>query len=149
MGRARVVGDGPHLICVAPDQVAAFWPHVAPLIAAACRRGVFDLDGCRRSLLEGRALLWLVWDEDASPDGAGGELLAALTTELHRINGRLLCFIAALGGRARGRWLHLIAGIEAFARAEGCAAVVVMGRPGWARALKHYRLRGIILEKGL
>jgi hypothetical protein len=135
--------DTCRLICVVPDQVEAFWPHVEGLIAQACARSLYDLAGCRRSLREGRALLWIVWDDE------NGAIVAALTTELHRINGRLLCFIAALGGRERGRWLHLIAGIEAFARAEGCAAVIVMGRRGWARALSGYRPRGIILEQGI
>ena len=143
--------DTCRLICVGPEDVEAFWPHVQGLIAQACVRSLYDLAGCRRSLRAGRALLWIVWDDEK------GAIIAALTTELHGINGRLLCFIAALGGHSRDRWLNLIGGVEAYAQAEGCVAVIVMGRPGWARALRQgrrerlggYRLRGIILEKGL
>ena len=37
-------------------------------------------------------------------------------------------------------WLHLLDGIEAFARAEGCDAMRIIGRKGWARVLKDYRV---------
>lgn len=140
------------MLCVDPAQAGDFWPHVEPFIAAACRRGLHDLAGAEQAVRSGAALLWIVWN--------GESIAATLTTELHRINGRKLCFIAALGGRERRRWLHLIEGIESYARAEGCAAVVVMGRAGWQRELGAvrqdgrerpgaYRLRGVIMERTL
>ncbi len=128
------------LICVDPAQAAEFWPFVASLIERACKRGLYDYAGAERSVLAGTALLWLAWN---------GEIAAAATTELHKINGRKLCFIAALGGTNRGRWLHLIGGIEDFARAEGCEATVIMGRPGWKRVLPSYKMRGAIIERML
>src|SRR5437660_1046933 len=95
------------LLCVAPAQVADFWPHVEAMLAQACARTLHDYHGMRRSLENGSALLWLAHDalhEDGHecPDGV---IAAAATTELHRINGRLICFIAALGGREHARWL--------------------------------------------
>ncbi len=129
------------LICVDPVQASEFWPFVAPLIEKACKRGLYDFVGAERSVLSGTALLWLVWDE---------EIVAAGITELHKINGRKLCFISALGGIDRSRWMHLEDGIHDFARAEGCEAVVIMGRPGWVRALPpQYKMRGAIIERAL
>jgi hypothetical protein len=129
------------LLCIDPAQAADFWPHVSSFIEKACRRGLHDFAGAEQSVRSGAALLWIVWDEV--------EIVAALTTELHRINGRKLCFIATLGGKRRERWLHLIEGIESYATAEGCAGVIIMGRPGWRRALRQYGERGTILERSL
>ncbi|MCC6779765.1 MAG: hypothetical protein IT537_24555 [Hyphomicrobiales bacterium] len=129
------------MLCVDPAQAGEFWPHVEPFIAAACRRGLHDLAGAEQAVRSGAALIWIVWD--------GESIVAALTTELHRINGRKLCFIAALGGNERRRWLHLIADVESWARAEGCVAMIVMGRLGWQRELRGYRPRGVIMERTL
>ena len=46
-------------------------------------------------------------------------------------------------------WLPLLAGIETYASAAGCACVRIMGRKGWARALPTYRTTRIVLEKEL
>ena len=108
------------------------------MLARACARTLHDFGGMKRSLANGDAQLWIVWN--------GETINAALTTELHRINGKMRCFISALGGQGHERWLHLISGVEAFARAERCDSVVFMGRPGWQRLLKNYRTRGIIME---
>jgi hypothetical protein len=129
------------LVCVDPAQIEDFLPHVTEQIAGACRRGLHDFEGSLRALRSGHAILWLAWD--------GEHILASATTELHRINGRKLCFIATLGGRNRDRWLGLISGIEQFARAETCESVIIMGRAGWSRALPEYRTRGLILERAL
>jgi hypothetical protein len=131
-----------HLLCVDPAQVRDFWPHVEPLIKAACARGLHDFGGTLRSLERGTALLWLVSD--------GEEIFAALTTELHKLNERKVCFISTLGGRQHRQWVHLVSGIEDFARAEGCEAVLLMGRKGWLRAMPpSWRQRGIIMERAL
>lgn len=126
------------LLCVAPDQAAEFWPHVAHYIERACRRGLHDFAGAERSVKTGAALLWIAWDEP--------EILGAATTELHKINGRRLCFISAMGGKDRDKWIGLVSGIEDFARAEKCDAVVIMGRTGWTKALPRYHERGRIIE---
>ena len=127
------------LLCVPPNQVADFWPHVEAMLRAGCERSLHDVAGMRRSLDGGDALLWLAWD--------GTAIRAAATTELHRINGRLHCFVAALGGTEHERWVHLLAGIESYARDEGCTSVIVMGRPAWRRLLAGYAQRGVILER--
>jgi hypothetical protein len=39
--------------------------------------------------------------------------------------------------------------IEAYARDEGCAAMVIVGRHGWERTLPAYKRRAVILERSL
>jgi hypothetical protein len=130
------------LVCVPPDQAAAVWPHVRALIHAAIKRG--DLSSFRpveASVLAGDALLWLAWD--------GAQIQAAAVTEQHRTEWRKVCVVVACGGAGVDRWIALLEGIEAYARAAGCAAVRIMGRKGWIRLLGDYRVKRIILEKDL
>jgi hypothetical protein len=130
------------LICVDPAVVARIWPAVSELIRTAMHRGGLGAyQPVADSVLAGRALLWLVTD---------GEIIrAAVVTELHVTEWRKVCVIVACGGKDMRHWLHLISGIENFARAEGCSAVRIVGRKGWARALAHYRTTRIVLEKEL
>jgi len=39
--------------------------------------------------------------------------------------------------------------IEAWARSVGCETMLIMGRPGWQRALEGYRRTCVVLEKKL
>jgi hypothetical protein len=39
--------------------------------------------------------------------------------------------------------------IEAWARRIGCDTMLIMGRPGWQRALEGYRRTAVVLEKKL
>jgi hypothetical protein len=106
------------------------------------RRGrLSDVAAVERAVLAGIQLLWVATDTRA--------IYAAAVTSLDRINGETLCTIVACGGRDRARWLPLIAVLEDFARAEGCRAIRILGRRGWARALPDYRITRIVLEKPL
>jgi hypothetical protein len=154
----------PRLVCVPPDRAAAIWPHVRALILAAMKRGgLSSFRPVEANVLAGDALLWLAWD--------GAHIQAAAVTELHATEWRKACVIVACGApsgrscpsiaredgrkpplrRAMGMaaWLPLLAGIETYARAAGCASVRIMGRKGWARALPTYRTTRIVLEKEL
>jgi hypothetical protein len=142
------------LICIPPDKVGLVWPHVRPLILAAMKRG--DLGSfapVEAGVLAGDALIWLACD-------SGARIAAAAVTELHSTEWRKVGVIVACGaasGRLRPSsramnmpgWLPLIAGIEKYFRAEGCSAVRIMGRRGWARVLTTYRIRRVVLEKEL
>jgi hypothetical protein len=122
--------------------VAPVWPLVSHLIRAAMRKGrISDFADVERAVLEGEALLWVVADPRT--------LWAAAVTQLGYVAGEKLCTIVACGGRERGRWLALKSALEAYAKAEGCAAIRIFGRRGWARALPDYRLSRVLLEKSL
>lgn len=134
--------DSCRVVCVDPARVRDFWPHVSRLIRAAVWRGGtgrFEL--IERRVIDGDALLWLIWD--------GAAILSATVTELQRSDRDLACMILACGGREMARWLHLISAIEDYARAEGCDVVRLFGRKGWARALTHYRSDMVLLERKL
>jgi hypothetical protein len=103
------------------------------------RGGIAAFAPVEQAVLSGRALLWLATD--------GATIHAAAVTELAASEWRKVCVIVACGGHDRARWLHLIGGIEEFARAEGCAAVRILGRKGWARVLPEYRMHRIVLER--
>jgi hypothetical protein len=130
------------LVCVRPEQVQQAWSIVQPLIVQAMKRGgVGDPGPVYADVVAGRSLLWLACD--------GSEVVACAITELTEAMGRKLCTIVACGGHARGNWLHLIEGLEDYARQEGCASTRIIGREGWKRVLPDYWQRAVILEKGL
>ena len=136
--------ETPQLVCVPPDRAAAVWPHVRALIHAAMKRGeLSSLRPVEASVLAGDALLWLAWDPGAE------RITAAAVTELHETEWRKVCVLVACGGAGVNRWIALLDGIEAYARAAGCVAVRIMGRKGWMRLLGDYRVKRIVLEKDL
>lgn len=134
--------DEPRLLCVDPALVGQFWPYVRDLLKRASEKtGMGDFGELEHQVLTGLQLLWLASD--------GTRIEAAATTQLCNENGRRLCVIVACGGENRSRWLPLIAGIEDFARREGCSEMRIYGRKGWTRALSDYRARYVILTKDL
>lgn len=92
-------------------------------------------------ILGGNAYLWVATDVNA--------ILAAAVTKVTQEDDARLCTIVACGGRDMERWGSLIEGIEKYARAEGCGAIEICGRPGWARRLREYRMRKIVIRKEL
>jgi hypothetical protein len=128
------------LVCIDPAVVRLFWPHARDLIAhAIARGGIGRFADVERDVLSGDALLWLAWD--------GQAIAAAAVTQLVSTDSSKVCVIVACAGRQMRRWLPLIATIEGYARAEGCALVRIFGRVGWARVLPRYRMSRVILER--
>jgi hypothetical protein len=115
---------------------------VAPLVKAAIEKGrLTDFPEIERDVLAGRALLWIAWN--------GEKIKAAAVTELGVANGEKFCTIVACGGHDRSQWLHLLAVLEAYGEAEGCAAMRIYGRRGWLKLLPDYRTTRVLLEKKL
>lgn len=130
------------LVCVPPDRITEFWPLASHLIRSAMERGgLGDFESVEQSTLAGGALLWLAWD--------GKTILSAAVTELTKLNGHLFCTIVGCAGEQRDDWLPLIAGLETYARNEGCKAMRIWGRKGWARVLPGYAVARVQLEKEL
>jgi hypothetical protein len=130
------------LICVDPAQVHEFWPHVASLIKAAMEKGrLSSFTDVEHAVRNGRALLWLAWN--------GETVKAAAVTELSQANAETFCTIVACGGHDRAQWLPLLAELEAYGRAQGCAAMRIYGRRGWRKLLPEYRTTRVLLEKEL
>lgn len=98
-------------------------------------------DDVEADVLDGRALLWLVWNE---PDIEG-----CAVTQLGRTEKSKVCTIVACGGEDARRWISLIGRIEEYARAEGCDVVRILGRKGWQRMLRNYSAPKVVLERRL
>ena len=140
--KERAAQDPIQCICIDPAYVCRVWPLVSHLIRAAMRKGrISEFADVEEAVLAGTQLLWVAADRQA--------IWAAAVTQLSRANGETFCTIVACGGRERARWLPLKAQLETFAKAEGCAAIRIHGRRGWAREFPDYRLTRILLEKEL
>lgn len=130
------------LVCVDPGRVHEFWPHVAPLLKAACvRTELSAFADIEADICSGRSLLWIAWNGQGI-DAAAATVL--INTEIGKV-----CIITVCGGRAMRRWLPLIAEIENYARDEGCTRVRIFGRNGWLRVLEGFEERHIIMDKEL
>lgn len=132
------------LICVPPDAVAQIWPKISGLIYVAMKKGNFSAFApVKDAVLNGNALLWLVWD------GVSPNAEAAVVTQLNETEWRRVCTIVACGGMRMKRWIGLIKPIEDFAKSCGCSAVRIIGRDGWSRVLTDYRPKRLVMEKEL
>lgn len=132
------------LVCVPPERVHEFWKLASHLIKGAMDRGgLTEFSDVEASVLDGNSatLLWLAWD--------GEKILAAAVTELSSFNNECFCTIVACGGYGKGEWVHLIDGLEKYAREEGCRAMRIWGRRGWERELEGYGIARVMLQKDL
>lgn len=130
------------LICVDPKRVGKVWPHVSPLLKAACRRTRLNaFEDIEADILAGRSLLWMAWN--------GRAIESAAATILINSESGNVCIITVCGGSNMERWLPLIGQIESYARREGCARVRIYGRKGWLRVLDGYAQKYVIMDKEL
>ena len=74
---------------------------------------------------------------------------ARVVTQIITQDERKICMIVACGGEDAQAWVHLIGKIEAYAKAEGCELMRIVGRKGWIHMLPEYRQSRVILEKAL
>ncbi|WP_027815000.1 hypothetical protein [Paraburkholderia bannensis] len=129
-----------HLI----DEV---WDEVRPWIAAACKtsRGKFDENDIRIELLEGTNQLWIWRTETAYAVGV---------TCIANYPKQAVCQIRIVTGRNRAEWqIPAMQTMEAWAKANGCAAMELQARPGWWRGFLHrlggYEMTHLYVEKRL
>lgn len=134
------------LVPVDPPLVKDIWPHVRAMVKSAIdRTDLCNFDGVEREVLGGLQQLWLAWN--------GTAIEAAAVTQLVQIGARKICIVVAAGAAPsnhnRKRWPSLMAGIEQFARNEGCRAVRIIGRKGWQRILADYRANYVVMDREL
>ena len=133
-----------HLVCVPPARAQEFWPLARRYVYAAMDRvGLQSARGVEDDVLSGRKLIWLAVEAD--------KVRGAIVTALVSKDAERILEIVALGADVSAARPHLalIERLEDYARAEGCAAVRIIGRRGWSRALGGYRVRALIMEKEL
>lgn len=135
------------LVCVKPELAAEVWPLVAQMINSVFLIGIGDdtIDDLYKDVLSGDALLWIAWDEKQE------RILSCCTTKLVILRHQTCCYVTACAGRELKQWLDLLAGIEQYARNEGCDIFRIRGRHGWKRLLAShgYTEPWVTLEKGL
>ena len=116
-----------------PDDL---WARYAPLLEPARRAwsAQRSLDEVRSEIGTGHAQLW-----------AGRR--SALVTRLHA-DGRVHVWLA---GGELADILSMVAGVEAWARQQGCTFATLQGRKGWERVLRPrgYAPAGDLLRKDL
>lgn len=131
------------LVQVPADQLSAAWPLVTEHLAQMQRasRGKLSLDDIAGFLVAGNFNLWIVLD--------GSDHLATVITELIQYPQRRVCRVNCCVGEHRQKWIHLLAEIEAWGRANGCAAMEIIARKGWARVLHEYQPTHVFLERDI
>lgn len=132
------------LVGVPADKIGEVWPHVGPMIAAACTRssGRYTAEGFKRRLLERDQQLWISWNE-------GLEALAITEIRTYHDTGLKSCIVVVGIGRSRRNWskFHLLVG--EWAKGQGCTLMEAITRPGWARELADFRKTHVTLERAL
>lgn len=131
------------LAAVPPNMVGGMWPSVSGMIAAAYAAvdNVPPAD-LPVKLAEKFAVLWIAVD-------ATDAIRAVLVTELRKTHRGLACYMAAASGESVEDWAYFKTTVENYARAEGCARVVLEGRRGWQKFFPDYHLTVVTLEKEL
>lgn len=130
---------------IRPVDIASLpdcWPRVLPVLQPAIDHGRRAAAAeVYRWLLAGDYQLW-VCERD-------GEIEAAATTAISIYPGSKWLTVVHCGGRHMERWLiEGMATIEAWAAANDCAGVEIIGRQEWTRVL-GYDAGGTIAEKRL
>lgn len=117
---------------------------VAPLLDRALQysRGQYTLAQVAELIDAGEFTLWGV----VGPQG----LDAVFVTDIDKAYGSgPVLTVVLMGGENTGLWLHLEPVVADYARARGCTKMLLIGRRGWSRVLKHWRQSAIVLERDL
>ena len=132
------------IVGVPSTLIGEIWPLVDRMLMEACKRGrgKETPDDILLALTARDLQLWLLWD---------GTLRGLVVTEIIRHPRKICCRIRFCTGRGRENWQRHIATIERWAKAQGCAAMELIARPGWSRLLKNqdYAVTHLFCEKEL
>lgn len=133
----------PQLVCIPRDSIAKIWfGKVRDLIDAGFAASNVPLpDDILQQMERGDRQLWLGVTDDS-------EIVAAALTQVFEMREGRACKLMECGATAGLRALaHLRAGIEEYAKHNGCDRMLIEGRAGWIRAAPDYRVTAVILEK--
>lgn len=131
---------------VLPHELPELWPTIRDRVATCCARsgGKYEPLDVLMHCLSRRMGLWLARQDE-------GEIAAIAITEICAYPRLAVCKLLACTGDDAPHWIELLAEIEAWAKAQGCAVMEPICRPGWERHLKPkgYRKTHVVLEKTL
>ena len=106
----------------------------------------YNLDDVLKQLYEGKAQLWILWNDKRKTKYQG----CIVSKILERPNTKSLnLFIVT--GQDRKLWQDKINILEDYAKEQGCSHLETYARPGWSRILKkhNYKTTHYLLEKKL
>ncbi len=115
------------------------WSGIAPLLAKALeKQSAMSIESVKADCLRGKFWLWHIPGR------------AAFVTEVQQFPLERICMIVLCGGSGIQDWLaESDETITRHARHFGCAAVMLVGRPGWSRVCSEYRVQDYIMRKQL
>lgn len=130
------------LLCVNPKDVSHYWPRVAPWIKRAFERtDLGKFERLEKDVLTGGAILWIA--------SSGDDLVSAAVTQIEESQNSKVCYVLACGGVGVNNWVGSLTFIENYAKHYGCDFVRIAGRKGWARLLRNYTTKMVVLERRL
>lgn len=124
-------------------NVMAAWPEALDLLREAIENGkTHDEESVRKSIMTGRALLWIVFD-----DG----IQAALVTEFLDVPKGLVFRVWLAGARQEAEidWNEVSNTVMDFAKRSGCKMIELIGRKGWERMFPWGDKEEILMRKEL
>lgn len=120
---------------VPATQVDLVWTPVKHFIQAALDRteGEMSIDDVYNALIDRDMQLWILLDEF--------HVIGALVTQILEFPNVKACRYVAMGGDVHGDFDEITGMIEQWAATQGCQRMEIVGRPGWARALRDHGYR--------
>lgn len=126
---------------VLSDDLGRVWADCVPLLTPALN-GMATIEQVLAAIFSKDAQLWIGADESG--------IQVACVTELVRRGGCLYCNIWLTGGRGLNNWMYFLETIEAWAKEQGCDAMLIdRGRRGWGRLLPEYKIKTVTLVKDI
>ena len=117
-------------------DIPSFWPHAADLIQRGIDTyGEFSLEEVYQALINGQYQLWVAGDKGVE---------AILITHINSN----VCYVEICAGDGI-KSLSYLKVVEKWAGELGCTSIEISGRRGWAKVLKDYKIKKIILRKSL
>lgn len=115
------------------------WSECAPLLAKAlARQSAMNLESVHQDVKRGKFLLWKI-------SGHG-----ALITEIQQFALEKICMVVLCGGDGMEEWLEVAdRTLTRHAKALGCNALMIVGRPGWSKVVPSYQIQDVVMRKAL
>lgn len=131
---------------VEPHELGDLWETLRGRVSSCCARsgGKYEPVDVLTLCLTRRMDLWVAVDDT-------DKICALGLTEIVEYPRNKVCKFLACTGENAADWTGLLGSLEAWAKAQGCAAMEPICRPGWERFLSAhgYRKRHVEMEKRL
>lgn len=116
-----------------------YWPEVSPHLAKSlARQTAMTLESVHQDVKRGKFLLWRIPDR------------CAFITEIQQFPAEKICMVVLCGGEGMEEWLEIAdRTLSRHAKALGCNALMIVGRPGWSRVAPAYRIQDAVMRKAL